>query len=232
MSGLEAVMHNDPRVNTQTAAGLYIARWQGILGQEWGLNGEGLYTLALMQQSNRCIIFPEGQRAAVDGDGSLAGTIYSIAVNSDQLARIASWEALTGRGYGSTHTPSGDSLICYAVQTDPGVRGGFRALVEAQAELARTLGLRLFVFTRPNGFSSFAQENGLSLQEPASMEDYLRQVTEGGLVVREDGVSAHTHLGATLAPLLRGGKPYLHGSRPADKDSAGYNVLMEYPVKG
>lgn len=235
MSNLAVITQNELK-DPQTAIELYKSRWFDILIEEWGVKDAALLDKILEQQQQaRSKLFPEGQKAAIDPEtGTLGGTINSIIFSSSHLCDITTWDQLTGKGYGSTHNlyGPGDSLICYAVQSDPEVKGAFRALVSAQKDLAINLGLeQLFVFTRPNGFRDYAQQHSLPIEDPTSLEKYLGMVTQKGLVVPNDGVSAHTHIGAKLSPLLMGGKPYLPGSRPADSDSAGHNVLMEYSLQ-
>ncbi len=239
MSNLIIVNQNNERVDLETAVELYKGYWGEIIRRELGKkcdikSDNDLFELLMEQQLSRLEIFPEGQRAAIDTEtGGLGGTIYSLLYHSSRLSVVKDWNDLTGYGYGTTHTPDGDSLICYAIQTNPDIKGAARMLVEAQRGLVAKLGKRLFVFTRPNGFNANLKDPNIVLpDDPEFIEQYLRAITEEDHVMKGDGVSFHTHLGAKLAPLLRDGKPYLPNSRPGDLASGGYNVLMEYSTNG
>jgi len=230
MPQLIAVRHGDTRVNIEDTVQLYMNAWYDVVSRECNADSEELHMILRDQILTRLQAFPDGQIAIIDrGTLELNGTIYSMVYNSSQLSEINGWNGLTGNGYGTTHNPNGNSLICYAVQTAPGSNGIARMLVEAELELARNLGARAFVFTRPNGFSTFAEHHKMPPNDPESIEKYLHEI-ENGLVIGGDAVSLHTHLGAKLAPLLMNGKPYLENSRPYDFASAGYNVLMEYQI--
>lgn len=232
MSDFIAVQHDDPKVSLDDSVILYMYAYDDILKKENGADSGTLYSTLRDQIESRLEIFPEGQTAAIDKEtGILAGTIYAVIRNADQLQNVKGWHDLTGEGYGRTHNPDGDSLICYAIQTDSSIHGAATSLVNAQREVANRLETRLFVFTRPSGYRQFLEEMGQD-GDTTLIGPYLDKMTEFGLEMRGDGVSLHTHLGAKLAYLLKGEEPYLLNSRPHDRASVGINVLMEYsPLK-
>lgn len=226
MSDFIAVQHDDPKVSLDDSVILYMYAYDDILKKENGADSGTLYSTLRDQIESRLEIFPEGQTAAIDKEtGILAGTIYAVIRNADQLQNVKGWHDLTGEGYGRTHNPDGDSLICYAIQTDSSIHGAARSLVNAQREVANRLGTRLHVFTRPSGYRQFLEEMEAQDGDTALIGEYLDKVNKFG-----DGVSLHTHLGAKLAYLLKGEEPYLLNSRPHDRASVGINVLMEYPT--
>lgn len=226
MSDFIAVQHDDPKVRLEDSVKLYMYAYDDILKKENGADSGPLYSTLRDQIESRLEIFPEGQTAAIDKEtGILAGTIYGLRRNADTFQYIEGWHDLTGEGYGRTHNPDGDSMICYAIQTDLGIHGAARSLVNAQREVANRLGTRLHVFTRPSGYRQFLEEMEAQDGDTALIGEYLDKVNKFG-----DGVSLHTHLDAKLAYLLRDEEPYLLNSRPHDRASVGINVLMEYPT--
>ena len=226
MEALEVANQSDfSQSALEAAISLYAFTWGEIIRTELHIDSDsGLRELLHMQQLTRKVVFPEGQRAVIDKTTGLpVGTINSLLYNSHEFPMVESWNQLTGDGYHMTHDPKGDSLICVAIQTSK--RGAARQLVEVQADLAKRLGKNLFVFTRPNGYAAYLQGH-----PGVTIEQYLELVVKGRLEIPGDGVSFHNHIGAVLAPLLKGSKPYLHNSRPGDASSLSYNVLMQYPL--
>ena len=231
MSSLTVVDHNDERVSLDDAVRLYEGNWGEIVKPEFNLDDGSLSRILRTQIEKRVEIFPEGQRVGIDSSTiSLAGTIYSILFNSLQFGYVESWNHLTEHGGGTTHNEYGDSLICYAIQTNSTKKGAARLLIEDKKKQAEKLGRRLFVFTRPDGLRAYAEEQGWDLSDQSNIERYLEGLEQGKIKVH-DGVSFHRHHDAVLSRLLRNEKPYLPNSRPFDVNSLGYNVLMEYPVK-
>ena len=207
----------------EEAISLYASNWGEIMRAELHISSDSeLRKILIGQQMIRTDIFPQGQRAVIDKQTGLPfGTINSLLYHSNDLPSVISWNQLTSEGYHTNHEDDGDSLICVAIQTS--ARGAARLLVESQAELAKRLGKRLFVFTRPNGFEKYLQQH-----PGTTIEQYLNLLTKDGIVIKDDGVSFHKHMGATLSQRLKDNKPYLPNSRPGDRSSMFYNVLMEY----
>ncbi|MBI2207954.1 hypothetical protein HYU50_00500 [Candidatus Woesearchaeota archaeon] len=231
MSNLIVIGQGDSRLNLEEAVELYKMRWGGIVKAELGITDDrGLTARLIRQQSSRVKAFPEGQIAVIDGfTKEVYATIYSLLIGTSQLPEIRGWNHLTGYGTGKTHNPKGDNLICYAIQSTGKVIGATSALINAQKELANSLGTGLLVFTRPDGLRRYAKKEGMSLDHP-DIKKYL-DAKINGTTTQYDGVSFHLRHGATLAPFLKGGKPYLTNSRPGDVNSLGFNVLMEYAVR-
>ena len=207
----------------EKAISLYMANWGEIIKSELEIASDAKLREQLeTDHIIRNAIFPEGQKAVINCEtGMHAGTINSLLYDSQEFSMIRGWNQLTGEGTHGTHRDYGDSLICVAIQTSE--QGAGRKLVEAQADLAKILHKNLFVFTRPNGYAAYLQAN-----PGVTIDLYLELVVNGRLEIPGDGVSFHNHIGAVLAPLLNGGRPYFQNSRPGDASSMTYNVLMQY----
>jgi len=226
MAGLELVNQaNFSGGALEAAISLYQSSWGAIMKTELEIESdEKLRGRLEIDYASRNIVFPEGQRAAIDTQTRMpVGTINSILYDSRDLPVIKNWNQLTGDGTHGTHDKYGDLLICVAIQTSE--RGAARLLVEAQADLARKLGKELFVFTRPNGFAAYLQDH-----PGVTIEQYLELLVTDKIKILGDGVSFHHHIGAVLAPLLKGNNSYLQNSRPGDASSMRYNVLMQYAL--
>lgn len=181
--------------------------------------------------------FPEGEIGAYV-DGKLVGIISSLIIQSDSPDDVPlTWAEVSGNGrIGNAHNPGGNSLVCFSVGVAPEVRGlniG-KLLVNAQAELARKLGLkRVYGYSRPSSYRYFKKKFYSGMAD----EEFLKQVPiEKYLGLGRDGkprgegerlfdlaVGMHVSNGAEIVRIIPGG-------RVEDNAAYGYNVLLEYTL--
>jgi len=182
--------------------------------------------------------FPEGEIGAFL-DGRLVGIISSLITQSDSPEDLPpSWAEVSDNGrIRNAHNPKGNSLVCFSVGVGPEARGlniG-KLLVNAQADLARRLGLRrVYAYSRPSSYRHFKNKFYADLSD----REFLRQVPiERYLTLERDGkprkkgeslfdlaIGMHDSNGARIVRIIPGG-------RPEDKEAYGYNVLLEYPLE-
>ena len=181
--------------------------------------------------------FPEGEIGAYL-DGKVVGIISSLIIQSVTPEDVPStWADVSDNGkIRNSHNPRGNSLVCFSVGVDPNARGlniG-RLLVNAQADLARKLGLkRVYAYSRPSSYRHFKNKFYADLSD----EDFLKQLPiEEYLTLGRDGqprkegerlydvvIGMHDNNGARIVRIIPGG-------RLEDKDAYSYNVLLEYSL--
>jgi predicted amidohydrolase/GNAT superfamily N-acetyltransferase len=118
--------------------------------------------------------YPEGCFIA-KLDGKLVGYCASMRLSRQLAFSDASWDEITGNGFGSRHYATGEWLYGYEMCVDPDVRGTRigRRLYEERRALAERLDLSGIVFggRMPNLRRSWRKVDG--------PEDYLGKVVDG-----------------------------------------------------
>jgi len=183
-------------------------------------------------------VFPEGEIGAYLND-KLVGIISSLIIQSDSPEDVpSSWAEVSDNGrIRNSHNPNGNSLVCFSVGVGLEARGMNlgRSLVNAQADLARRLGLKkVYAYSRPSSYMYFKNkfyanlsDEGFLVQVP--IEKYLTLGKDGqprktGESLFDLAIGMHDSNGAHIARIIPRG-------RLEDKDSYGYNVLLEYPLE-
>lgn len=156
--------------------------------------------------------YPEGQFVAIYED-EIVGVCLTFRIDQAIALSDHSWAAITGNGYASRHDPEGDMLYGFEVAVDPDARGlriGER-LYDARKRLAREQRLRGIVFggRMPN--------YGKRRRRFETPEAYLEAVRNRQ--VRDPVLGFQLRNRFEPVKII---KDYL----PADKDSAGFAVLM------
>lgn len=160
--------------------------------------------------------FPEGCFVAVL-DGKIVGYCATMQMGEAVALSAATWDEITGNGYGSRHDPTGDWLYGYEMCVDPSVRGVRigRRLYEERRALAEERDLAGIVFGgRMPGYRKARRRKTSTVDSP---QDYLDQVIEGKL-----------HDPVLRFQLANGFEPLqvLTGYLPEDKASKGNAVQM------
>ncbi|GAA4396827.1 hypothetical protein GCM10023187_05400 [Nibrella viscosa] len=120
-------------------------------------------------------LFPEGQLCA-DIGGQVVGCALSIIVNSEQVYRPHTYEAVTDKYTFNTHDPAGDVLYGIEVFVDPAYRGiGLgRRLYNARKDCCKRLNLRSMVAGgRIPNYHLYADQ--------MTPQEYVDQVTRNAL---------------------------------------------------
>jgi GNAT superfamily N-acetyltransferase len=163
--------------------------------------------------------FPEGQIVALfDGEPAAVATAQRISSEFFAAGPIT-YERLTDGGtFRRSHDPNGDIYQLVGVGAGQVVRGfGIgRRLIDRQIDQARTLAgvKRILGLTRPARYHRHAK---------MPIEEYVDLRHKTGR--RSDPVlEFHLGSGASLISIHK-------DFRPADVESLGYGVLIEYPVK-
>jgi len=209
------------------SANVYCEAWLDIIRKDFNaLTDEQIKCIVTKQFRKRSEMFPDGQLSAYHtGLNRIIGNISSLRVASDY--KFMDWNLLTGQGYFVTHNPEGASIVCPAVNTSKevskyGIKGIAKQLVLAVRDVAINLkrgGLKkMFVFTRPSGYRNYIAKYG-----NASIEKYLETKVNGHPKEFPDPIDLHLGLGAKIIRAVE-------NARPADKDSLGYCVLMQYEI--
>lgn len=110
-------------------------------------------------------------------DDQIVGYAASTILREDKVLQAHTWDQVTGGGYGSLHTPTGDWLYGMEVMVDPTCRRMRIAqrLYQARERLCGDLGLKGIAFGgRIPGFRRRAKEF-------PSPEDYVQAVRNGDL---------------------------------------------------
>ncbi|MEZ4742548.1 MAG: GNAT family N-acetyltransferase [Bdellovibrionota bacterium] len=160
--------------------------------------------------------FSEGQFVA-EAQGRIVGYCASIIVNEDLALRPHTWREITGGGYGSTHTPTGEYLYGIEIFIDPKMRGkriGDR-FYRKRKELCRQLRLKGIVFGgRLPGLSK-------KIKKVGSVEKYLESIRNGS--IRDAVIGFQLRQGFKVIGIL---KNYLN-----DPESLGYaaHLFWENP---
>lgn len=162
---------------------------------------------------NHLRLFPEGQ-IGVELDGSLVATSSSLIIDSDELGGQHTFEDVCKDGNLRGHDADGDVLYCIDIAVDPQHRGIrlSRRVYDARKELAVRLNLQSIRFGgRMPNYHRYAAE--------CSPSEYIRRVLKKE--VRDPVVTAQRANGFIPRAVLEG---YL----PADRESGGHAVLMEW----
>jgi len=164
----------------------------------------------------RLAVYPEGQWVA-----ELAGEVLGVAASQRLTERFLQtvpvcFDALTDEGnFTRSHDPSGEILHLVSVSVARGAQGlGVgRKLVDHEIEMARAMKgvIRIVGVTRPRGFRRY---------DRMSIEAYVVARREDGRFL-DPVLDFHLAAGAQLVSILP-------GYRPADADSRGYGVMIEY----
>jgi GNAT superfamily N-acetyltransferase len=182
-------------------------------------------------------VFPEGEIGAYL-NSKLVGMISSLIIQSDSPEDVpSSWVEVSDNGrIRNSHNHRGNSLVCFSVGVGPEARGlniG-RLLVNAQADLARRLGLkRVYAYSRPASYRYFKNKFYANLSD----EEFLKIVPiQKYLTLGKDGqprkegehlfdpvIGMHDGNGAKIVRIIPKG-------RVEDEEAYGYNVLLEYSL--
>lgn len=168
---------------------------------------------------SRIELFPAGQLVAEIG-GKVVAYATAQRVRSEFFeANRAAFPAVTDRGrFVGSHADDGDiyHLVGVCVLRSHQGFGLARVLIDRQIELARSLpGVnRILGVTRPARYHKRAT---------MPIEQYVKFRTASGRLV-DPVLAFHLDYGAWLVAILP-------GFRPEDRDSMGYGVLIEYPVR-
>jgi len=219
---------------------IYIGAWKDVLKPEFSymylsfsdeyshLGDKAFLPYVNDQFDTRNKAFPEGQICAVYKDNPSSecvplGNISALVIKSSHpnyTDRIfKSWNDLTHYGYFTTHKPSGNVLVCPAINIDSELARSHsvkptRDLVISALDVARKMKKEhAIVYTRPliRKFIDAGKGN--------DKNDYLRAINNGA--DWKDPVTMHTHFGARFIRLVPNGRPF-------DRAAAGYNAIMEY----
>ena len=192
--------------------------WLSILQRELGTEERKAIEAEVRNQyHSRREVFPEGQIAGFVA-GVLIGSISSIAVNTETVDDLPhTYAEMTDRGYLRNHVPNGNTLVCPTVTVHEKFRGFGLAkdLVRAQARLALERDMDfLYAYSRPVGFRRFVERH-----RETPIEAYVG--LKRGSSLQDPVLGMHYDNGAHVARIIPDG-------RPADLDSRGHIVVMEY----
>lgn len=169
----------------------------------------------------RVLAYPEGQWVA-ESQGRIVAVSSAQRIDEEDLrTKTASYAEITDDDrFAATHRPEGTVHQLVGVGVLPEFRGDDlgRQLVDRQIAmaLADPRVTRIVGFTRPVGFARFAARTG------GTLDEYLAQRTPEGRCI-DPVVAFHVDAGARIVSLHE-------GFRPADVDTCGASVLIEYPV--
>lgn len=157
--------------------------------------------------------FPEGQ-ICIEDNGRVVAAALCLIVDYKQFGDNHTYDAITGRGFISTHDPDGDILYGMDVFVAPGYQGMRlgRRLYDARKELCRNLNLRAIVAGgRIPGYSNYADEMSPQryielVQRREIYDPILSFQLANGLVVRR----------------------VLKGYWPPDRRSGGFATLLRW----
>lgn len=165
------------------------------------------------QFSNHLRVFPEGQ-IGVELDGELVATSASMLVEGSAYQDPHTYRQVSDSGTMNTHDPEGDTLYALDIAVHPRLRGlrMARRVYDARKQLVRTRNLRGIMFGgRIPGYHQHATE--------LSPDEYVRRVVTKQ--IRDRTMQAQLANGFSIRRVL---PAYL----PADKESMGYAILMEW----
>lgn len=226
-------------------AQIYVGCWKPVLEKEVPFStSNDLIGDVFSQLESRLALFPQGQLVCRDASDGILGGVSALMVSAKRkrsrkvdYSKVAdTWHTLTGNGYFDTHNLKGNLLVCAAIYVDPAAskKGVSRHLLHAETALAQERGLVACSYTRPVGFRHYLEAleaegfvKGFDHKDvypsllETKLEDYLSQKLPRNKLL-DPNVGMHTHFGAHVVRLLP-------NARPADTDSCGYCVLMEYP---
>ncbi len=168
---------------------------------------------------SRIELFPTGQLVAEIGDKVVAFASAQRVRSEFFNVNRSAFPAVTDRGrFAGSHADDGDiyHLVGVCVLRSHQGFGLARVLIDRQIELARSLpGIeRILGVTRPARYHKRAT---------MPIEQYVKFRTASGRLV-DPVLAFHLDYGARLVAVLP-------GFRPEDRDSLGYGVLIEYPVR-
>ncbi len=173
----------------------------------------GLEPWSAEQIARQVETFGDGQ-LVIEYAGDIVATSSSLIVDQKEFAGWHTFDAVSGGGSISNHDPQGDTLYGIDIAVDPAHRGLrlARRLYEARKQLVRDLGLRaLLIAGRIPGYHEHAEE--------MTAEEYVRRVVRKQL--KDPVLTAQLANGFAIREVLAG---YL----PADTESCGYAVFMEW----
>ncbi|MGR9086296.1 MAG: GNAT family N-acetyltransferase [Gammaproteobacteria bacterium] len=157
--------------------------------------------------------FPEGQ-IGIEDNGQLVAASFSMVVDYARFGDTHTYAQITGDGYLTHHTVTGDTLYGVDIFVHPGYRGlrlG-RRLYDARKELCRNLNIRRFIAGgRIPGYAKHA--------DTLTPVQYIERVKSRELF--DPVLSFQLANGFHVRRLLTG---YL----PVDTDSHGYATLLEW----
>ncbi len=208
---------------------IYIDRWKSVLEKEHAsfLSHYVLEKIISSEFESRRLMFPEGQKVALVNNIPY-GSINSLIVPSDDPPNDIEekWNGVTSDGHFLKHKypkDNGNVLLCVAIYTDKNseakVKGAARQLIFAQRDIAIEMELdKLYAYSRFLRYLEYINKNG-----QIHPEEYIhkKEIINGEERYFDGSTGFHLSLGAKLARILP-------DSRPADKNSCGYCVMMEY----
>ncbi len=157
--------------------------------------------------------FPDGQ-IGVEVDGTLVASSSSLVVDFDLYSEWHNWTEMSGNGYITNHTDTGDTMYGIEIMVDPDFRGQrlSRRLYDARKQLARKMNLaRIMIGGRIPGYHKHAEE--------MSAEAYTEKVM--AKVLHDPVLTAQIANGFSLKRLI---PDYL----PVDSESCGYASFLEW----
>ena len=166
--------------------------------------------------------FPEGQKVALVG-GAPEGAINSL-IADDRHGIKETWSGVASNGYITNHThpdDGGNTLVCFAIYTavDGRTKGTAKALIKAQKEMAVDFSLkRLLAYSRFTDYKQHMEKYG-----KIPPEKYIFKKDERGRFV-DHAIGLHLSHGAYPVKVLK-------NARPADENSCGFCIIMEYPLR-
>jgi len=187
-------------------------RIESIIGREEAL-----------KSTSRMGTFPEGQKVALV-NGKPKGAINSLVVEREHGIK-ETWNSVTSSGYINDHISpenGGNTLICFAIYTaiEGGAEGVAKALITAQKEMAIDMALEgLLAYSRFTDYKQHMEKHGY-----VPPEKYIFKKYEKGRYV-DHATGFHLSQGAYPVKVFK-------NARPADENSCGFCIIMEYPLRG
>lgn len=173
---------------------------------------------------SRLGVFPTGGLIVeIKTSGDIVGAINSLLIKWENVP--PTWDAMTAKGSFRSHDPDGDTLVCpqVSVNSDCGLKGVSRALIDQQVIIAKKLGCKhLIAYSRPANFGTFRKNHGNNI----CIEDYLKineRMFIEGQRCPDTNIGMHMSFGAKINFNL-----VFPNSCPGDFEAQDYCVIMQY----
>jgi len=168
---------------------------------------------------SRLNIFPEGFFLAYAGK-KLIGVSTSERINYNPENLPISWERATDNGYiKNTHNPNGNALYIVSIGAKSRSGGG-SALIQAQKELTRRLGLKFLILgARIPGYDKYYKDI-----KQVEIEEYANMVGKNNEPLDPE-LRFYTRNGLRILKIVPN---YMED----DKESRNYGVLMMWGARG
>jgi len=147
-----------------------------------------------------------------DEKETLYGTLSALQITEEKLNKISTWDELSGNGTLSTNNPNGNILLCVAISTD-----------------GENVTDNILSSENPMVNSLLNNEWENNLQYKNTIENLAESVIENYTKTNLDNVVRFHR--KPKGGFSKGGEviKIFPNSRMEDKDSLGYNILIEYP---